>query len=166
MDFGSEYANYASDCTRVLPIGGKFSTKQKKYYNAVYSVFKEIRNFYAPGKTIEEAQKETCKLIQEELLSLKLISKSDIYNRGEKPAYYKYYMHNISHFIGLDTHDVGEKNVVLRPGMVISCEPGIYDLENKIGIRLEDTLVITENGNLDLMESIPMNPAEIESLMK
>lgn len=165
MDFGSEYANYASDCTRVLPIGGKFSTKQKKYYNAVYSVFKEIRNFYAPGKTIEETQKETCKLIQDELLSLKLISKSDIYNRGEKPAYYKYYMHNISHFIGLDTHDVGEKDVVLRPGMVISCEPGIYDLENKIGIRLEDTLVITENGNLDLMESIPMNPEEIEYLM-
>ncbi len=165
MDFGSEYANYSSDCTRVFPVNGKFSKRQKEIHSAVYKVFTAIKGEIAPGKTISELQKLTCRLIQEELLSLGILSKQDIETKGEHPAYFKYYMHGVSHFIGLDTHDVGERDEILKPGMVLSCEPGIYTFEEEIGIRLEDTMLVTEKGCSDLMSSIPMEANEIEELM-
>lgn len=165
LDFGSEYANYASDCSRVFPVSGKFTKRQKEFYNSVYKVFKEIKQIIKPGITIADYQKTTCQLIQDELLTLGLLTKGDILNRGDKPAYFKYFMHGISHFIGLDTHDVGEKNEILKPGMVVSCEPGIYCFEENIGIRLEDTILVTENGNYDFMKDIPMGIEEIENLM-
>lgn len=163
LDFGSEYANYASDCSRVFPINGKFSKRQKEYYNAVLRVFKEIRNIIRPGMTIFDYQKITCQLIQDELLTLGLLSKDDIKN---DTAYYKYFMHGISHFIGLDTHDVGEKTEILKPGMIVSCEPGIYAFEEEMGMRLENTILITESGCRDLMNEIPIELEEIENLMK
>lgn len=165
MDFGSEYANYSSDCTRVFPVNGKFTKRQKEIHSAVYRVFTQIKSAIAPGKTIAELQKQTCRLIQEELLSLGILSKQNIENKGDKPAYFKYYMHGVSHFIGLDTHDVGEKDEILKPGMVLSCEPGIYTFEEEIGIRLEDTILVTEQGCRDLMETIPMEANDIEELM-
>ena len=165
LDFGSEYANYASDCSRAFPVNGKFTNRQKEFYLAVQRVFDEIRKIIKPGITIADYQKTTCQLIQNELLSLGLLTKDDILKKGDKPAYFKYFMHGISHFIGLDTHDVGEKNEILKPGMVVSCEPGIYCFEENIGIRLEDTILVTENGNEDLLSGIPMDIEEIESLM-
>ena len=165
LDFGSEYANYASDCSRAFPVNGKFTNRQKDFYLAVQRVFDEIRKIIKPGITIADYQKTTCQLIQNELLSLGLLTKDDILKKGDKPAYFKYFMHGISHFIGLDTHDVGEKNEILKPGMVVSCEPGIYCFEENIGIRLEDTILVTENGNEDLLSGIPMDIEEIESLM-
>lgn len=165
MDFGAEYANYASDCSRVFPVSGKFTKRQKEFYNSVHKVFKEIKQIIKPGISIADYQKTTCQLIQDELLTLGLLTKGDILNRGDKPAYFKYFMHGISHFIGLDTHDVGEKNEILKPGMVVSCEPGIYCFEENIGIRLEDTILVTENGNYDFMKDIPMEIGEIENLM-
>jgi len=89
MDFGSEYANYASDCTRVFPVNGRFTPRQKEFYNAVLRVFKQIHATIRPGITINEYQKTTCQLIQEELLTLGLLKQSDIQNRGDKPAYFK-----------------------------------------------------------------------------
>jgi Xaa-Pro aminopeptidase len=77
----------------------------------------------------------------------------------------RYYMHGTSHFMGLDTHDVGSKDIALQPGMVLSCEPGIYIREEGIGIRLENDILITETGCTDLMQNIPIHPDEIESLM-
>ncbi|MCQ2607527.1 MAG: aminopeptidase P N-terminal domain-containing protein [Bacteroidales bacterium] len=165
MDFGSEYANYSSDCTRVFPVNGTFTKRQKEIHTAVYKVFTTIKNEIAPGKTISELQKLTCRLIQEELLSLGILSKQDIEVRGEHPAYFKYYMHGVSHFIGLDTHDVGEKDEILKPGMVLSCEPGIYTFDEEIGIRLEDTMLVTQEGCQDLMDNLPMSAEEIEELM-
>lgn len=165
MDFGAEYANYASDCTRVFPVNGRFTKRQKEFYNAVLRVFKEIRATIRPGITINDYQKITCQLIQEELLTLGLLTQNDIQTRGEKPAYFKYFMHGISHFIGLDTHDVGEKTEILRPGMVVSCEPGIYCFEENTGIRLEDTILVTEDYSYDFMETLPIELEEIEELM-
>lgn len=165
MDFGAEYANYASDCSRVFPVSGKFTKRQKEFYNSVHKVFKEIKQIIKPGISIADYQKTTCQLIQDELLTLGLLTKDDILKRSEKPAYFKYFMHGISHFIGLDTHDVGEKNEILKPGMVVSCEPGIYCFEENIGIRLEDTILVTENGNYDFMKDIPIEIEEIENLM-
>lgn len=165
MDFGSEYANYASDCTRVFPVNGRFTPRQKEFYNAVLRVFKQIRATIRPGITINEYQKTTCQLIQEELLTLGLLKQSDILNRGEKPAYFKYFMHGVSHFIGLDTHDVGEKTEILRQGMVVSCEPGIYCFEENTGIRIEDTILVTEDGSYDFMGTMPIEAEEIEELM-
>lgn len=165
LDFGAEYANYASDCSRAFPVNGKFTKRQKEFYNAVYRVFKEIRSIIRPGITIADYQKTTGHLIQEELLSLGLLTKENIAIKGDKPAYFKYFMHGVSHFIGLDTHDVGEKNEILKPGMVVSCEPGIYCFEESIGIRLEDTILVTENGCSDLMGQIPIECEELESLI-
>lgn len=165
MDFGSEYANYASDCTRVFPVSGRFTPRQKDFYNAVLRVFKQIRNTIQPGITIKDYQKKTCELIQDELLTLGILKQSDILNHGEKPAYFKYYMHGVSHFIGLDTHDVGEKDEILQPGMVVSCEPGIYCFEENTGIRIEDTILVTENGTYDFMETMPIEIEEIEEKM-
>ncbi|MBR5433279.1 MAG: aminopeptidase P N-terminal domain-containing protein [Bacteroidales bacterium] len=165
MDFGAEYANYASDCTRVFPVNGRFTKRQKEFYNAVLRVFKEIRSTIRPGITINDYQKTTCQLIQEELLTLGLLTQNDIQTRGDKPAYFKYFMHGISHFIGLDTHDVGEKTEILRPGMVVSCEPGIYCFEENTGIRLEDTILVTEDDSYDFMETLPIELEEIEELM-
>lgn len=163
LDFGSEYANYASDCSRVFPVNGKFSKRQKEFYNAVLRVFKEIRRIIRPGITIVDYQKTTCQLIQEELLRLGLLQVSDLKN--EKP-YFKYFMHGISHFIGLDTHDVGEKTDILQPGMIVSCEPGIYAFEEEMGMRLENTILVTDFGCQDLMNEIPIELEEIEDLMK
>ncbi len=165
MDFGSEYANYASDCTRSMPVSKRFTKRQKEVYNAVYRVFKEIRAKIVPGTTIAEYQQYTCLLIQDELLGLGLLTKEMIENQNETPAYFKYFMHGVSHFIGLDTHDVGDKKDVLQAGMVVSCEPGLYIFEENIGIRLEDTILVTPTGSKDLMEGIPLDCEEIEQLM-
>lgn len=163
LDFGAEYANYASDCSRVFPVNGKFSKRQKEYYNAVLRVFKEIKSIIRPGITIYDYQKTTCQLIQDELLTLGLLKESDLKN---DKAYFKYFMHGISHFIGLDTHDVGEKTEILQSGMIVSCEPGIYAFEEETGMRLENTILVTESGCQDLMTQIPIELEEIEYLMK
>ena len=105
--------------------------------------------------------------MERQLLKLGLISKTDIKNQNpDWPAYKKYFMHGTSHFIGLDTHDVGLWNEPLKPGMVFTCEPGIYIPEEGLGIRLEDDLVVQENGApFNLMKDIPLEAEEIESIM-
>jgi Xaa-Pro aminopeptidase len=167
MDFGAEYANYASDLTRSVPVNGKFTKRQKDVYNAVLNVKKEAEKLLVPGTFLGEYHKEVGKLMEHELLGLNLIDKTDIKNQDPNwPAYKKYFMHGTSHFIGLDTHDVGLWNQPISEGMAFTCEPGIYIPEEKLGIRIEDDLIVQSNGApLNLMKNIPIEVEEIEDLM-
>jgi len=167
MDFGAEYANYASDLTRCFPVNGRFTERQKAVYNAVLRVKKFAETLLVPGTILADYHKEVGRYMENELLQLGLISSNDIKTQNpDWPAYKKYFMHGTSHYIGLDTHDVGPWNEPIQAGMVFTCEPGIYIPEESIGIRLEDDLVVQQNGApLNLMSSIPIEAEEIEDLM-
>lgn len=166
MDFGAEYANYASDCSRTIPVNGKFTKRQKELYEAALRVFKFARSLIIPGTTINKLHKKVCELWQEEHIKLKLYTKNEVRKQDKKePLWSKYYLHGTSHFMGLDVHDVGGKDVVLKPGMVLTCEPGIYVFEENTGIRIENDILITEKGNVDLMKDIPVEVQEIEDIM-
>lgn len=166
LDFGAEYGNYAADLSRTIPIGGKFSKRQKQLYESTLNVFRFARSLMIPGTTINKIHKEVCKLWEEEHIKLGLYSRKDAEaNKDNNGLWYKYYMHGTGHFLGLDVHDVGTRDIVLQPGMVLTCEPGLYIAEEKTGIRIENNILITENGNNDLMHDIPIEIDEIESLM-
>ena len=166
MDVGAEYANYASDMTRCIPVSGRFSKRQKDVYNAVLSVMKQAACMLKPGVLLEDYHKEVGLIMQSELLRLGLIDQHDIDKQDpKKPAYRKYFMHGTSHFLGLDVHDVGHFDKPIKEGMVFTCEPGIYILEENLGIRLENDLVITRDKPFDLMSNIPLEADEIEDLM-
>ena len=167
LDIAAEYANYASDLTRCIPVSGRFSKRQREVYDSVLSVKKAAEKMLVPGTLLTEYHKEVGKLMEEQLLNLKLIDKTDIKNQNpDWPAYKKYFMHGTSHYIGLDTHDVGPWNQPIQAGMVFTCEPGIYIPEEGLGIRLEDDLVVQEKGSpFNLMANIPLEADEIESLM-
>ena len=167
LDIAAEYANYASDLTRCIPVSGRFSKRQREVYDSVLSVKKAAEKMLLPGIFLAEYHKEVGKLMEEQLLNLKLIDKTDIKNQNpDWPAYKKYFMHGTSHYIGLDTHDVGPWNQPIQAGMVFTCEPGIYIPEEGLGIRLEDDLVVQEKGApFNLMANIPLEADEIESLM-
>ena len=166
MDFGAEYANYASDMTRTVPVSGVFSKRQKNVYNAVLSVMKEATKMLRPGTLISDYNKEVGKIMESELCGLKLLDKHDIKKQNPKqPLYKKYFMHGTSHFLGLDVHDVGDFNSPIKEGMVFTCEPGIYILEEELGVRLENDILVTKNNPDDLMKNIPIEIEEIETLM-
>ncbi len=167
LDVGAEYANYASDLTRCIPVSGTFTERQKEVYNAVLHVKNEAEKLLVPGTMMSEYHKQVGLLMEEQLVKLKLISLSDIKSQNpDWPAYKKYFMHGTSHFIGLDTHDVGLWNEPIKAGMAFTCEPGIYIPQENLGIRLEDDLVVQEKGApLNLMSEIPLEADEIEDLM-
>lgn len=143
MDFGAEYANYCSDLTRCVPVNGKFTKRQKQVYNAVLHVKNEATKLLRPGLLLNEYHIQVGKLMEEQLINLKLISPDDIKKQDPKwPAYKKYFMHGTSHYIGLDTHDVGSWINPIEKGMVFTVEPGIYIPEENLGIRLEDDVVV------------------------
>lgn len=167
MDFGAEYANYASDLTRTIPVNGKFTKRQKEVYSAVLRVMKKCMNLLKPGVYLTDYHKEVGHLMEEELVDLGLLTRDDIKNQDPAwPAYKKYFMHGTSHFIGLDVHDVGSWTEPIREGNVFTVEPGIYIQEEKIGIRLENDILITKDGYVDLMKDIPLEIEEIEAAMK
>jgi len=167
LDVGAEYANYSSDLTRCVPVNGKFTARQKAVYNAVLHVKNEAQKLLIPGTIMAEYHKQVGVLMEEQLVKLGLISINDIKNQStEFPAYKKYFMHGTSHFLGLDTHDVGLWHLPIEAGMVFTCEPGIYIPEEGLGIRLEDDLVVQESGDpLNLMGNIPIEADDIEALM-
>lgn len=167
LDVGAEYANYASDLTRCLPVNGRFTARQKQVYNAVLHVKKEAEKMLVPGTIMAEYHKEVGRIMEDQLLQLGLIDQTDIKNqKAEWPAYKKYFMHGTSHFLGLDTHDVGIWFEPIKEGMVFTCEPGIYIPEEGLGIRLEDDLVVQKTGApFNLMKDIPLEAEEIETLM-
>jgi len=167
LDVGAEYANYSSDLTRCIPVNGKFTTRQKEVYNAVLHVKKEAEKLLIPRTIMAEYHKQVGHLMEEQLVNIGLISMEDIKTQNpDWPAYKKYFMHGTSHFIGLDTHDVGLWHQPIQAGMVFTCEPGIYIPEEGLGIRLEDDLVVQEMGApFNLMKDIPLEAEEIEALM-
>lgn len=166
MDVGAEYGNYNADMTRTIPVNGKFSQRQRAVYDAVLRVKNQASSMLTPGISIQEYHKEVGLIMQSELIGLGLIDQTDIKNQDPKwPAYKKYFMHGTSHHLGLDVHDVGTMHEPIKPGMVFTVEPGIYILEEGIGIRLENNVVIEENGYFDLMRNIPIEAEEIEDLM-
>lgn len=166
MDVGAEYGNYAADMTRCIPVNGRFTDRQKAVYNAVHSVMKDAMKLLRPGVSLHEYHKEVGELMTQQLLNLKLIDKHDVEKQNPAwPAYKKYFMHGTSHFIGLDVHDVGLWHEPIQAGNVFTCEPGIYIREENLGIRLENDIVIQEDGILDLMSHIPLEADEIEDAM-
>ncbi|MDP4933255.1 MAG: M24 family metallopeptidase, partial [Salibacteraceae bacterium] len=161
-----EYANYSSDLTRCVPVNGRFTKRQKDVYNSVLRVKNAAIEILKPGVTLKDYHVEVGHLMEKELVDLGLITMDDIKNQNpDWPAYKKYFMHGTSHYIGLDTHDYGTWSEPIPEGAVFTVEPGIYILEEELGIRLEDDYVITRNGHVNLMGNIPIEAEEIEDLM-
>jgi Xaa-Pro aminopeptidase len=167
FDVGAEYANYSSDMSRTIPVNGKFTKRQKEVYNAVLRVKDEATKMLVPGADWEQYHVEVGKLMTSELLDLKLLDKADVQNENpDWPAYKKYFMHGTSHHLGLDTHDYGLLYEPLQANQVFTVEPGIYIPDEGFGIRLEDDVVIQEEGEpFNLMRNIPIEVEEIEELM-
>jgi len=167
LDFGAEYANYAADLTRTIPVNGKFTDRQRAVYHAVLDVQKAIIPWFKPGQTIDAINKEVCRMMESKMIDLGLFTKEDVDKQDkDKPLYTKYYMHTIGHFLGLDVHDSGTRYDKLVPGMIITVEPGIYIAEEGIGVRIENDILVTENEPYDLTAGIPREIDEIENLMK
>lgn len=166
LDVAAEYANYNSDLTRTIPVSGKFTKRQKEVYNAVLRVLRGAIKLMGPSTNFFNYQKEVEKMMEEELLKLKLISKSEtIKANPEQPGFRKYFYHGTSHLIGLDVHDVGDMHAKMAIGSAWTVEPGIYIQEEGFGIRLENNVVIQKKGVVDLMKNIPVEAEEIEELM-
>lgn len=166
LDFGAEYGNYNADITRCLPVNGRFTNRQKEVYQAVLRILYAARKMIVSGNTMDKLRKEVGKVIEYELIELGLLNHHEVEKQDpEAPLYRRYFPHGISHHLGLDVHDVGSRYETFKPGMVFTCEPGIYIPEEEMGIRLENDILITENGNIDLMEGIPLTIDEIEELM-
>jgi Xaa-Pro aminopeptidase len=166
MDFGAEYANYAADLTRTIPANGRFTQRQKEVYNAVLRVMKQAKTMLKPGVILAEYNKEVGNIMEAELIGLGLLDKDAVAKQDkDNPLYKKYFMHGTSHFLGIDVHDIGNRYAPMQAGNVFTCEPGIYIPEEKLGIRIENDILITENGVIDLMADIPVEVEEIEYLM-
>jgi len=166
MDFGAEYGHYAADLTRTIPVNGRFTSRQRACYHAVLRVLRQSNRLLVPGNNIDRVNKEVNKLMEEEMIGLGLFSREDVKKQDpDKPLFMKYFMHGVSHFLGLDVHDVGSKFEPFRPGMVFTFEPGLYILEEKMGIRLENNYLITQGEPVDLTAGIPVEAEEIERLM-
>ena len=167
LDVGAEYANYSSDLTRCIPVNGRFTTRQKAVYNAVLHVKNEAPKLLVPGTIMAEYHKQVGLIMEEQLVKLGLITLEDIKNQDPAwPAYKKYFMHGTSHFLGLDTHDVGLWHEPIAANMVFTVEPGIYIPAEGLGIRLEDDVVVQASGApFNLMGNIPIEADEIEALM-
>jgi len=167
MDFGAEYGGYNADLTRSIPVNGKFSKRQKEVYNACLHLHQFAKSLLKPGTIINEYHQQVGREADKVFQKIGLLSKSDIKNSTpENPAYWKYLYHGISHHLGVDVHDLGTRTEPLRAGMLLTVEPGIYIEEEKLGIRIENNVWLTKNGNKDLMKNIPITVDEIEACMK
>lgn len=166
IDFGAEYANYASDVTRTIPVNGRFTRRQRDVYDAVLRVQKAAIQMLRPGNTFDEYNKKVGNLMEAELIRLGLLDEEAVKNQPESdPLYKKYFMHGISHHLGLDVHDVGNKYRKFEAGMVFTCEPSIYIRKEAIGVRIENDILITSDNPVDLTKTIPVEAEEIEELM-
>lgn len=158
MDVGAAYNNYSADVTRCFPVSESFSDRQKQIYQLVLDVQKEIIEMIKPGVSLMDLQVKTRELLAESALAIGLIKDLDEITR--------YYMHGVSHFLGLDTHDLGGRNAILEVGNVITVEPGIYIPEENLGVRIEDDVLVTESGNCVLSHNIPKEISEIEEIRR
>ena len=166
LDVASSYANYNADLTRTIPINGRFTRRQRQIYNGVLRVFRGAAAMLRPGLLPGDWRKGVEELMEKELVDLKLLKMSEVRKQGpEKKALKRYYMHGIGHPIGLDVHDVSIHTEPMQAGWVVTCEPGIYIREEKMGVRLENMIQLTETGSEDLMADIPIEAGDIEALM-
>lgn len=167
LDFGVCYGNYNSDTTRCFPVNGKFSDRQKEVYTSVLHCLQEGSKLLKPGVGHVTYERNMGSLIETELIKLGLLDIKDVVHQDpENPLYRKYLMHGTAHYIGLDVHDVGLYSRVFEPGMVLTCEPGIYIAEEGIGCRLENDYLITDVGQINLTKDMPIEMEEIEDLMR
>jgi Xaa-Pro aminopeptidase len=166
LDVGASYANYCSDLTRVLPVSGRFSPRQRELYEAVRRVLVSSIERATVGTLHRDWTRAAWEQMTEELLELQLITAEDVANAtDEKPACFRFFMHGLGHSMGLDVHDVVPREQRFEPGWVLTVEPGLYLPEEGIGIRLENDILVTEDGPLDLMADIPVAADDIEALM-
>jgi Xaa-Pro aminopeptidase len=167
MDFGAEYGGYCADLTRTVPVNGKFSRRQKTVYNACLHLHDYAKSLLKPGITILDYTDKVGEEATQQFLKIGLLKKTDVKNEDpENRAYRKYLYHGISHHLGIDVHDLGTKTEPIKAGMVFTVEPGIYIEQEQMGIRIENNVWITRNGNKDLMKNIPITAEEIEALMR
>jgi Xaa-Pro aminopeptidase len=166
LDVGAGLGNYMSDMTRTIPVSGKFSRRQKQVYDAVLRIFRAQVTALVPGKTTKDLRLECEELTAKECVGLGLLKMSDIKKqKPDEPVVKKFFMHGVSHPIGLDVHDVMKVDAKIAPGWVLTVEPAIYIPAENFGVRLENTVLVTENGQRDLMAHIPIEADEIEALM-
>jgi Xaa-Pro aminopeptidase len=166
MDFGAEVNHYAADCSRTIPVNGRFTARQRAIYDAVLSVFRKARELMVPGTLMADFHQSVGELWEEEHINLGLYSRAEVKaNMDPEPLWKNYFMHGTSHSMGLDVHDPFDRSVPFEAGMVLSCEPAIYLPEEQMGVRLENDILITDAGPVDLMENVPMGADEIEELM-
>jgi len=167
LDVAASYANYNADLTRTIPVGGRFTRRQRQVYNAVLRVMRASIRGATIGKLHRDWQKEAQAMMNEELLSLGLLRPRDVKKQTEdEPACRKYFMHGLGHPLGLDVHDVGFTTDPFAAGWVLTVEPGIYIPDEGFGVRLENNVLVTEDGPVDLTASIPVEAEEIEALMR
>ena len=166
MDVAAGLGNYMSDMTRTIPVSGRFTPRQKQVYKAVLRIYRATLQGIVAGKTTRDLRRECEELTAKECVDLGLLKMAQIRKQtADAPAVKKYFMHGVTHPSGLDVHDVTYNHLPLKPGWVVTCEPAIYIQEEGFGIRLENTVVVTQNAPLDLMAGIPIEPDEIESRM-
>ena len=166
MDFGCSYSNYASDLSRTIPVGGRFSPRQKQIYTATLDVFKAAKAIANTSLSLMEWNTEGKKLMEEKLIEIGLLDKTEVKNQDpNNPLYRKYFPHGLGHYLGLDVHDIGNQYLKMPENSVITNEPGIYIWSENLGIRIENDLVVKSNGVFDLMENCPIEIEEIEDLM-
>lgn len=167
LDVGACYGNYNADMTRTIPVNGRFTARQKAVYVAVQSVLDFATELMKPGIYWVDYQKEVERFMEGQLIDLGLFSRKDVEKQDPNaPLFKKYFMHGVAHHLGLDVHDVWDKYKPFQAGMVLTCEPGIYIREEGLGVRLENNLLITEQGTDNLMKHIPIHWEEIEQLMQ
>jgi Xaa-Pro aminopeptidase len=167
IDFGAEYAHYAGDLTRTVPVNGRFTPRQRAVYEAVLRVQKAAIGMLRPGNTFEAYHAEVGRVMEAELIGLGLLDAEKVKNQPkDQPLYKRYFPHGTSHHLGLDVHDYGDRYRPFEAGMVLTCEPGIYIREEGIGVRIENDILVTDQGPVDLAADVPREADEIEALMR
>lgn len=167
MDFGAEYGGYCADLTRTVPVNGKFTARQKDVYNACLHLHQYAKSILKPGITVLDYTEKVGEEATQVFKKIGLLSEADVKNEdAENRAYRKYLYHGISHHLGVDVHDLGTRTEPLVKGMLLTIEPGIYIEAENLGVRIENNVWLTKDGNDDLFKNIPITVEEIESLMK
>ncbi len=167
MDFGAEVNNYAADCSRTIPVNGNFTVRQREVYEAVLRIFQKAKEMMVPGILLKDFHNQVGKMWEEEHIKLGLYTLDEMAAQPkDEPLWKRYFIHGTTHSLGLDVHDPFDRTQPFQPGMILTCEPAIYLPEEGIGIRLENDILITDTGPVDLMDDIPIQAEEIEELMQ
>ncbi|TCZ68626.1 aminopeptidase P N-terminal domain-containing protein [Flaviaesturariibacter aridisoli] len=167
LDFGAAYGGYNADLSRTIPVNGKFTARQAEVYNACLHLHNYAKSLLKPGISILDYTDKVGEEATKQFVQIGLLSESDVKNEdADNRAYRKYLYHGISHHLGLDVHDLGTRSGPLLEGMLLTVEPGIYIEEEGMGIRIENNIWITKDGNVDLFDGIPITVEEIEAAMR